>query len=70
VAVDQHGRIHGTRRRAGHALYLEPRLFEQTVEHAPGECAMGTASLQGKINEDWLAFDCQDSPRYLVRSTR
>ena len=27
-----------------------PRLFEQAVEHAPGEGAMGAAALQGEID--------------------
>ena len=35
----------------------KPRLFEQTIEHAPCECPMRAAALQRKIDKDWIASD-------------
>ena len=52
VAVGQHGGVHGAGRGAGDAVDLEPRLFQQPVEHAPGEGAVRAAALQGEVDGD------------------
>ena len=57
MAVDQHRRVHRAGRRAGNAVDLEPGLFEQAVEHAPGERAMRAAALQREIDQDGIARD-------------
>jgi hypothetical protein len=54
-SVRHHHRVHRAGGCAGNALDLEPRFFQQAIEHAPGECAMRTATLQREINQDGLA---------------
>ena len=54
-AADQHGGVHRAGGRAGDRLDLQPRLFEQPVEHAPGERAMRAAALQREVDEDRVA---------------
>ena len=44
-AIDQYRGIHGSRRRARNSVDSKPRFLEQTVEHAPGKCAMRAAAL-------------------------
>jgi hypothetical protein len=56
VAIDQNSGIHSARRRTGNAVDSQPRLFEQAVEHAPRERAMGAATLQGEIYESCVTF--------------
>jgi hypothetical protein len=48
--VGQDNRIHGAGRRAGYTVDAKPGLLEQTVEHAPGECAMCAAPLERKVD--------------------
>ena len=48
--VGQHDRIDGTGRCAGNAFDRQPAVFEQMVEHTPGECAERAAALQGEID--------------------
>ena len=57
MAIDKHCGIHRARRRAGNAIDSEPRLLEQTIEHAPCECPMRASALQRKIDKDWIASD-------------
>jgi hypothetical protein len=40
-----HSSIHGARRGTGNGLNLEPRFFEQPVQHAPGKGAMRPSHL-------------------------
>ena len=54
MAVDQHRGVHRARGCPGDAVDLEPGLFQQTIEHAPGERAMRAAALQREIDEDGL----------------
>ncbi len=49
-AVGQHHRIHRARRGAGHAVYAEPAVFQQLIEHAPGEGAMRAAALESQVD--------------------
>ena len=51
VTVGQHRGVHGAGRGPGNAVDLEPRLFEQAIEHAPGEGAMRAAALEREIDE-------------------
>jgi hypothetical protein len=43
--MHEHRRVHGAGRGAGNAVDLQPRLFEQPIEHAPGEGAVRAAAL-------------------------
>ena len=51
-AVDEDGRIHGAGRRAGDAVDAEPGFLEEAIKHAPREGAVGSTTLQGKIDQD------------------
>jgi hypothetical protein len=42
--------VHCAGARRAHSLHLDAWLFEQTVEHTPGERAMGPAALEGQID--------------------
>ena len=55
VAADENGSVHRPRRGAGNGFDLQPGLFEQTVQHAPGERAMGAAALQSQVDQHRLA---------------
>ena len=55
-AIGQDYRVHGAGRGTGQRFDLDPVVFQQTVEYAPGKGAMGAASLEAKI--DPLAFGC------------
>lgn len=53
-AAAQDRRVHGARRGSGKAIHADPGLFQQSVEHTPGESTMSAAPLQGKIDaHDW-----------------
>src|SRR6266487_3647842 len=43
-------RVHRAGARRAHSLDLDARLFEQPVEHPPGERAMSTAALESQID--------------------
>jgi hypothetical protein len=58
-AVRQHGSVHSACRRPGDPGNSEPILFKQTVEHAPGECAMRAAALKGQINQNRITLVAQ-----------
>ena len=53
IAVGQHRGVHGTGRGAGDAVDPQPWLFEQPVEHAPGEGAVRAAALQREVDQPW-----------------
>ena len=55
MAVRQDGRIHRAGRGAGNALDLQTPLFEQTIQHAPGERAVSAATLQREVDQNWIA---------------
>ena len=57
MAVDQHRGVHRAGGGAGDAVDLEPGLFQQAVEHAPGEGAMRAAALEGEVDEDGIALN-------------
>ncbi len=57
IAVGEHRGIHGACRRAGNAVDSKPGLFQQTIEHAPGERPMRASALQGEIDKDGIALD-------------
>jgi hypothetical protein len=48
--VGHRHRVHRPGARRAHSLHLDARLFEQPVEHAPGERAMGTTALERQID--------------------
>ena len=72
ITAHQHGGVHRAGRRAGNAFYLQPRLFQQTVEDAPCKRAMRAAALQGEVDEGgrvmrgFIVRSSQDNP--VVRS--
>jgi len=49
-AVGDHHRIYRACRGARDALDRQPAVFEQIIEYAPGEGAVGAAALQGEID--------------------
>ena len=49
-AMGQYHRIHGAGTGAADGINLQASIFEQPVQHAPGECAMGTTALQGEVD--------------------
>jgi hypothetical protein len=57
--IDQHRSIHCAGRRAGNAIDSEPRLLEQTIQHAPCECPMrayakgGAAGARTALDDFW-----------------
>ena len=50
-----HHRVHGAGRGPGNAVELQPGLFEQPVEHAPGVGTVRAAALQREIDENRFA---------------
>jgi hypothetical protein len=52
ISVDQHGRVHGSSRRARDPVDPQSRLRQQTVEHAPCEGAVPATALKCKIDQD------------------
>src|SRR5262249_48140263 len=71
-SVHQNGRIHGAGRCARDAIDLQPGLLQNAIEHPPGEGALSSAALEGKIDEDVLLRSSTRSrhvgPRFLGRS--
>jgi hypothetical protein len=57
MTIDQHRRIHRSRRCAGNTIDSKPRLLEQTIEHAPSKCPMRATALQRKIHKDRIVSD-------------
>ena len=55
VSGRHHRGIHGAGRRARHRLDRQVGLFQQAIEDAPCECAMGAAALQSKVDQDGRA---------------
>ena len=47
--VGKHDGVHGAGTRRADAVDLEPRLFQEPVENAPGKGAMSPSALQRKI---------------------
>jgi hypothetical protein len=48
--ISQCDRVKGAGAGCRDALEGEPRLFEQPIEHAPGESAVTSATLQSKVD--------------------
>jgi hypothetical protein len=48
-AVGEHDGVHGAGACRADAVDFEPRLFQEAVQNAPGESAMGTSALQREI---------------------
>jgi hypothetical protein len=55
VTIRQHGRIHRASRRAGDSLYMQPRLFQQTIQHSPGKGTMRATPLQREVDQHRIA---------------
>jgi hypothetical protein len=62
-AVGQHHGVHRARAGAADGVEFDTFFFEQSIQHAPGEGAVGTASLQRQID----ASDA--SPAHASQST-
>ena len=71
-AVRQHHRIDRAGRSARQAVDADPAVFQQLIDHAPGEGAMGAAALQGEIDalfrNDCFATARRRAPRKKVCS--
>ena len=48
---NHHPGIHGPGRGRGYGPDVQPGLLQEPVQHAPGERAMGAASLKRKVDE-------------------
>ena len=48
--VGEHHRVHGAGGRAGHARDMDAAVFQQMIDHAPGEGAMRAAALKRQID--------------------
>src|SRR5581483_11575717 len=61
VTARERDRIHRTRARASNAFKRETLVFQEPVEHAPGEGAVRAAALQGQV-DDFHKSDPSESP--------
>jgi hypothetical protein len=55
VTVDEHRSVHGSRGRSGDTLDAQPSLFQQAIDHTPGESAVRTAALQREVHKYRIA---------------
>src|ERR1700731_2340133 len=67
--IVQHDGVDGASRCAGDPVDLQPAVLEQSIEHAPGERAMGTAALEREIDALSPA-DARPDPRPHCRRGR
>jgi hypothetical protein len=56
--VTEHGGIHATGAGRDHAFEIEPLIFEQAIEHTPGERTMGATTLKCQVEGLGPAFGC------------
>src|SRR5271166_6177460 len=62
-AVGESNRVHRAGTRAADRLDVKPLVFEELVEHTPGESAMGAAALQGELDRLLILPIHPTSPR-------
>jgi len=48
--------VHGASAGAADTVIIKATVFQQIVENAPGESTMGTATLQGEVDERRIVF--------------
>src|SRR5262245_17284638 len=58
-AVGEHDGVHGAGTCRADAVDFEPRLFQEVVQNAPGESAMGTSALQREIGNPRVRHRCR-----------
>ena len=55
-AVGEHGRVHGAGAGGADPLEAQTSIIQEAIKHAPGEGAVGTTALKGKV-QDLVRFD-------------